>query len=53
MTIADLEQEVIFEYYCILDLFWENVSDDREKVFKAVKKAKTRQDLHNIIGQYI
>lgn len=53
MTLFDLEQAVTNDFYCIMDLFWENVGSDRNKVIDAVHKAKDTKALHRIITKYI
>lgn len=53
MTIFDLEMCVINDFYCCMDIFWENVGKDKDKVVKAVHNAKTKRALVSIITQYI
>lgn len=53
MTIFDLEMCVINDFYCCMDIFWENVGKDKDKVVKAVHKVKTKKGLVSIITQYI
>ena len=53
MEIYDLESIVVWEFYCNLDLFWENVGRDRDKVLDRVSKAKTKKELVSIINEYI
>lgn len=53
MTIFDLEMCVINDFYCCMDIFWENVDKDKDKVIKAVHNAKTKRALVSIITQYI
>lgn len=49
MSIFDLEQEVINQYYCDINIFWENVGDDADTVCEQLENAKTDDDLHRII----
>ena len=53
MTIFDLEMAVINDFYCSMDLFWENVGRDKSKVIKDVHKVKTKRGLIGIITKYI
>lgn len=53
MSLFDLEQEVINQYYCDINIFWENVGDDTEIVCEQLENAKSDDDLHKIIEQYI
>lgn len=53
MTIYDLEQAVVFNHYCTMDTFWENVGKDKQKVVDAVHKAKNEVALNRIITRYI
>lgn len=53
MQVWELEHIVVWEMYCNLDLFWENVGNDRTKVLMETKKAKNPEDLIKIINRYI
>jgi len=45
---------VVNEYYCMWEIFCENVVADSEEDFKeAYKKCKTREDLRKLVCNYI
>lgn len=46
---------VIWNCYCSPSLFWENVDGygDKSRVMKALAKAETEKDIHEIVEQYI
>ena len=53
MTIFDLQQAVVCEHFCSMDIFWDNVGSDRKKVIEEVHKATKSEQLHPIIQRYI
>lgn len=54
MKMQFIQEYVIYNCYCIWDLFWENVTNDSISVFKSkVEKATTEKELKRIVHEYI
>ena len=56
MSIYDIEKIVVYEMYCSLPVFWENVEDagwTRPRVLFVVRKCKTAKALRKFISKFI
>ena len=56
MGIYDIEKIVVYEMYCSLPVFWENVEDagwTRPRVLSVVRKCKTSKALRKFISKFI
>ena len=52
----DIEKIVVYEMYCSLPVFWENVEDagwTRPRVLSVVRKCKTAKALRKFISKFI
>ena len=56
MGIYDIEEIVVYEMYCSLPVFWENVEDagwTRPRVLASVRRCRTAKALRKFISKFI